>query len=514
MLLVEQKRTFHIDFQQFEKLLHHISLLANVSVRIMSLKGKNFLSADGNPDKVSCNKQTTGPERCRAESFNLFRYIEKSGKAALKTCHENLVMAGIPLKCNQETVAVLCGCMKSEEGDSGRETVEFLEEIANRISSEIQSQFDADNITQELSDKYEELNLIYDLGRNLGRIISTEEAVQFIAERTHESLNSDMSIISIPEMDINVANCGRTGALPLNINDRQMMRKIGEIVLEKFISDTQPSHIIVNDDCDDMQLSYLFDVPVAMLAVPVRLKGSVNGFMGIINFNPKKAYQTGDMSLLTSLAAQMSMSITNAELYRNLRNLLLGVIKTLVFSIEAKDSYTKGHSERVSHLTMTIAGNMGLSPAEKDALQWAAILHDIGKIGVPEGILTKPGKLTDAEFMHIKEHPEKGYRILTPIVQLNNSLDGIRYHHERFDGSGYPSGLKGKDIPLYARVIAVADTFDAMTSNRAYRSKLTHKDTIAEIIRVRGKQLDPEVVDVFIKILEEGPVLKSDGSDV
>ncbi|MBI5740465.1 MAG: HD domain-containing protein [Nitrospirae bacterium] len=504
MLLIEQKRTIDIDFQRFERLLHQIALLANVSVRIMSLKGKTLVSANGTSDALCCDKQATEPERCRAESFNLFRYIEKSGKPALKTCHENLVMAGIPLKCNQEIVAVLCSCMKSEEGDPVSGMAEFLDEIANRISSEIQGQYEADNITQELSDKYEELNLIYDFGRNLGKIVTNEEAIQFIARQSQETLGSDMVMVSIPGMNINEVYCDHPERLPFDIKDTPLTSKIGEVILEKFISPgMQPSHIIVNDACDDMQLSHLFDVPVAMLAIPFKLKGSVNGFLSVINFDSKKGFETGDMRLLTSLAEQMSMAITNAELYQNLRDFLLSVIKTLVFSIEAKDSYTKGHSERVSALTMTIAGTMGLSPEEKDALQWAAILHDIGKIGVSEAVLTKPGKLTDEEFLHIKEHPEKGYRILMPIIQLKDSLDGIRHHHERFDGAGYPSGLKGKDIPLYSRIIAVADTYDAMTSKRSYRNKLSYEDSIAEIVRVKGKQLDPDVVDIFIKILED-----------
>ena len=222
----------------------------------------------------------------------------------------------------------------------------------------------------------------------------------------------------------------------------------------------------------------------------------------IINFETKNAFKTGDMSLLTSLAEQISMVITNAELYKNLKDVLLNVIKTLVYSIEAKDSYTSGHSERVSTLVMMIAEAMDLSPGEKDALHWAAMLHDIGKIGVPGKILNKEGKLTQEEFLYIKEHSEKGYKILKPINQLNESLSAIRHHHERYDGNGYPSGLKGKEIPLYARVIAIADTYDAMTSARSYRAHISHKDALAEIVRVKGKQLDPELVEIFVKLSE------------
>jgi HD-GYP domain-containing protein (c-di-GMP phosphodiesterase class II) len=211
------------------------------------------------------------------------------------------------------------------------------------------------------------------------------------------------------------------------------------------------------------------------------------------------------MRLLLSLAKQISMVITNAELYQNLKDVLLNVIKTLVYSIEAKDAYTRGHSERVSRLVMMIAGTMDLSPGEQEALNWAAMLHDIGKIGVPEKILNKAGKLNQEELANIMEHPVKGYMILKPIEQLHESLSAIRYHHERYDGTGYPSGLKGQEIPLYARMIAIADTYDAMTSRRSYRENISHEDAIAEIRSVKGKQLDPELVDIFIQLPDLPP---------
>ena len=130
------------------------------------------------------------------------------------------------------------------------------------------------------------------------------------------------------------------------------------------------------------------------------------------------------------------------------------------------------------------------------------MLHDIGKLGVPETILTKPGKLTNEEFDKIKEHPGKGHKILLPIDQLQYSLEGIHHHHERYDGNGYPSGLKGEEIPLFARIIAIADTYDAMTTTRAYRAAMSNEDAVAEIMRVRGTQLDPEIADMFLKLLE------------
>jgi len=204
---------------------------------------------------------------------------------------------------------------------------------------------------------------------------------------------------------------------------------------------------------------------------------------------------------MATLAKQLSIVTTNGELYQNLKDFLLNVIKTLVSSIEAKDAYTRGHSERVRNLCLMMAEGLELEPGEKEVLSWSALLHDIGKLGVPEDILTKPGRLTEDEYTILKEHPERGFRILAPIEQLRDSLDGIRYHHERIDGTGYPFGLKGGEIPLHARIIAVADTYDAMTSRRAYRPQLSDELTIAEMKRVGGTQLDPDIVELFVRLM-------------
>jgi HD-GYP domain-containing protein (c-di-GMP phosphodiesterase class II) len=155
-----------------------------------------------------------------------------------------------------------------------------------------------------------------------------------------------------------------------------------------------------------------------------------------------------------------------------------------------------------------MANHLELGETEKKALQWASILHDVGKIGVPENILNKKGRLDDKEYEIIKKHPAKGYNILRPLEQLSGALPGILHHHERYDGTGYPKGLKGEEIPLQARIIAVADTFDAMTSERAYRPAKSHEEAMAIIENVAGAQLDPYLVsvlkDALTKDLEPG----------
>jgi len=181
-------------------------------------------------------------------------------------------------------------------------------------------------------------------------------------------------------------------------------------------------------------------------------------------------------------------------------------INALIKALEAKDFYTRGHSQRVTRYSVAIGQEMGLSPDHLKELRRAASLHDLGKIGVRDAILNKPGKLTDEEIGEVLRHPEMATRILSPIPFFRKLLPSILHHHERFDGLGYPGRIKGKDIPLDSRIMAVCDAYDAMTSDRAYRAALPAEDAAAEILRCSGTQFDPEIVSVFLSGRDAIPV--------
>jgi len=181
---------------------------------------------------------------------------------------------------------------------------------------------------------------------------------------------------------------------------------------------------------------------------------------------------------------------------------LLAGITSLITALEARDHYTRGHSEEVAKLVAKMADYMNIDQEERETLVLAVRLHDIGKIGVPDGILLKPGRLTDKEFALIKEHPDTGVRILGSISSMKRILPVIQHHHERLDGKGYPNGLTGSQIPLWARMTAVADTYHALTSDRPYRNGMSQEKALIIINDIRGTQLCPDCVDVFLKILE------------
>jgi HD-GYP domain-containing protein (c-di-GMP phosphodiesterase class II) len=209
---------------------------------------------------------------------------------------------------------------------------------------------------------------------------------------------------------------------------------------------------------------------------------------------------SGDMKLLGATSSYMAIFLENATLYDDLNSMFLGTLEALTSAIDAKDRYTCGHSERVAHLTRQLAESAGLDQRTCARFRIAGLVHDVGKIGVPERVLTKPGRLNEEEFARIREHPEIGYRILKDIPQLTDILPGVLYHHERWDGRGYPQGLAGADIPLIARMIALADSFDAMSSSRTYRPAMSRPAVLQEIRECSGTQFDPSFVDAFLNL--------------
>ncbi|MGN0682302.1 MAG: HD domain-containing phosphohydrolase [Oscillospiraceae bacterium] len=209
------------------------------------------------------------------------------------------------------------------------------------------------------------------------------------------------------------------------------------------------------------------------------------------------------MAMITTIKDYINLDSTIKNIRRKNETLTYQIMETLVHTIEAKDKYTKGHSTRVAEYSRLLAQKMGMTEEEQMSIYFMATLHDIGKISIDDRIINKPAKLTDEEYAVIKKHPEIGYNILKNMSEIEDIENGARWHHERYDGKGYPDGLSGEEIPLYARVIAVADTYDAMTSNRSYREVLPQYKVRAEIERVSGTQLDPIVAHCMMELIDE-----------
>lgn len=240
-----------------------------------------------------------------------------------------------------------------------------------------------------------------------------------------------------------------------------------------------------------------------IVAVPLHIRKRVFGFLLLFRGRSTIHFSRSELKYLESLARRSSLNIENNVLYESAYSNVMGILRSLAASIQARDQYTEEHSRRVQIFSLAIADAMGCGSYELESLSVAGMLHDIGKIAIPDDILLKPGRLTAEEFAIIKKHPETGEEIIKPVLLLDNERRIVRHHHERWDGRGYPDGLAGNDIPFAARILAVADSFDAMVNNRPYRKALSLDVALAELRANRGTQFDGQVVDAFLDIKDE-----------
>ena len=237
------------------------------------------------------------------------------------------------------------------------------------------------------------------------------------------------------------------------------------------------------------------------LAVPLYIKGQIFGVLGVMGKKDGRPFTPSDLASLSDLSYKASLCIENHALYDSVYQNVMETFQSLVMTLEAKDPYTKEHSRRATSIALEMAEVIGLSEEEKESLQLGGWLHDIGKIGIKDSILSKPGSLTPEEYEIIKTHPLVGERILKPLGLLSVECQIIRNHHERWDGKGYPDGLRGKEIPFLARLFSVADSFEAMTSDRPYRKAKSIEEALQELEALSWIQFDGDMVKVLKEVV-------------
>lgn len=264
------------------------------------------------------------------------------------------------------------------------------------------------------------------------------------------------------------------------------------------------------------RLLYQMEIFKAVVCIPSYFRDDLLGILILGNKRDEEEFLRDELDFFIALASDVAMAIRNALLFEELqlelernKRLFINTTFALAAAIDAKDHYTHGHTTRVTNICLAIARKLIKKNKtifdEKflENLHIASLLHDIGKIGIPESILNKAGPLDDEERRLMQEHPSVGLTILEPIKELQDAILGVKYHHERYDGTGYPEGLKGEQIPLIASIIAVSDAFDAMTTDRPYRKRLSNEETIEEVKRQGGRQFDPQVVDALVELYQE-----------
>jgi putative nucleotidyltransferase with HDIG domain len=372
----------------------------------------------------------------------------------------------------------------------------------------IEREMAVQDLASALMDNYEELNLLYNLLPHVSTKVDPAEIGQFLVAETARVLNCRR--VSMLVLDDRKAHFKVLAARGLPDDVMQMTIPIKNSVAGKAAS--RGGVVVVNDideHPDLLELSRgIYDSAAFIVAcVPMQACGEALGMITATERQGGAEFSAHDVKLLEGLSAMGASVLLNCRLHETISRQMISTIHALASAVDAKDAYTHDHAGRVADLCVETAKEMGVTgPEQLREVRLAGLLHDIGKIGIPDAILCKPSSLTSEEFGIMRKHVEIGPRIVEQVAGLEGVANAIRHHHERFDGLGYPAGLSGDVIPLPSALIAVADTFDALTSDRPYRKGTDAETALAELRRCSGTQLNPDVVDALIRVVirEEG----------
>ena len=378
-----------------------------------------------------------------------------------------------------------------------------LLETRSRLATVTQ---ELDHLSQQLSDTYEELSLVYQLGST---ITVTSPAADFL----RSACGATASVMELRGLGVHIWSELITPRQPLMfgtllLSEAELLR-LDALLRQLLRSDETPAGLLINDVRETPQLAWLASKVTQVLAVPIRRHGEVLGCLVALDkdvppeifgtFN-RGVFTSMDRKLLAGVAVHVGLFLENRRLFQDTESLMMGLLHAMVAAVDAKDAYTCGHSVRVGLYARCLAEAAGYDQRIAERCYLAGLLHDVGKIGIDDAVLRKPGRLTEEEFAQIQRHPEIGYRILKGISQVQDILPGVLYHHEKYNGRGYPKKLLGERIPLMGRLLCIADSFDAMTSSRTYRTAMSVEEAMAEIHKCRGSHFDPQLADTFCRI--------------
>ena len=385
---------------------------------------------------------------------------------------------------------------------------EALRRIAELVAMEFQSQqrirdleHEARSLSVNLASTYEEISLLYRLTQNLRISESDEDLGRIAIEWLAEVIPAEammLQLLPLKAHDSSLQHTARPRAVLLShgagpLDEQQFT------ALMAHLNPTPGGRPVVMNRAATGRAGW--PLPAVRQTVVVSLMEGEHlfGWLAAVNHVDDAEFGTVEASLLNSVSAILGIHSGNIELYRQQSELLAGIVRALTSAIDAKDQYTCGHSDRVARIAVRLAEEMHCDPKTLSTIYLAGLLHDIGKIGIDDQVLRKPDKLTDAEYEHIKGHPVIGHKILRDLGKLEDVLPVVLHHHESWDGAGYPNRLVQNAIPLAARIVAVADSFDAMGSDRPYRKGMPD-EKIDRILRGgAGQQWDPEVIDAFFR---------------
>lgn len=448
--------------------------------------------------------QSSNEMRELAESFN--RMVEKTKQLMDTTVNHERELARAQEKLAHHHEATVMNARLEEQikeienlNISLEERIEEIEE-ANYKIADLAGELEDRNTTLEKA--VAKLSTLYKVGLAINSTMEVERLFTLIVKTTMDTLHAQIGYIMIhlPEShELMISTLiGHEGASPAGARLPLKASSVSTWV----IRNSKPLLIVdINNNPEFDRFSALGYERKTLICVPLITKNEIIGTITVVNKKDNSTYNHEDLELLTTIAAQASIAIKNAQLYDEQQQTYLNTIQALVSAIEASDSYTSGHSERVTSYSISLATKLELSQDRLKIIERAAILHDIGKIGIDLTLLHKEGKLNVEDIHNLQQHPTIGMKILEPIEFLQDVRLCIGQHHERHDGRGYPNGIPGNQLLLESRILAIADAFDAMTSDRPYRKALPVEAAIKELLDNAGTQFDPDLVPLFIEIL-------------
>ncbi len=522
--------------------LGHVGL----SLSVYDVGGEPVLSGVG--DCEVCRRFCADGESCRRDRAEQVATVWAGEKPQVFASPAGCVVLGIPVKRRRRIVAVVLACYLPDELGGGEDFArlcdqqhldrQYLAEMAARSVTHPRSEAvhwlrtvewmigdalanavartELASFSANLGNTYEELSLLYRLSGAMTVDTSPEAFFDRVCDGLLEVLGVGAAAVLLtdrldPELPARVMRAGE-----LALSDDRLRAMAEQIVLP--VLEDKPNGAVFDDPPEG---AYHGGAIANFLVAPL-LSGQQS--LGVLlAFNKAQGnFDNTDLKLTHSVGTQAAVFQANSRLYDEVQELLMGVLHVLTASIDAKDQYTCGHSQRVALISRKLAEMSGFGPEKVQAIYLAGLLHDIGKIGVPESVLCKPGKLSDEEFTTMKRHPVIGANILSNIRQLQSVVPGVLYHHERPDGRGYPEGLSGDNVPVQGLIVGLADCFDAMTSSRTYRRALRIEKVVAEVMRFSGTQFHPELVDhllsldlpTFLAELREAKPLVADISNI
>jgi len=522
-------RQLHLD--ALNRFLDDLLAATGVRFAIHDIDGRALAEEQGGADP---EEQGSWPKRPDGDAVTrLIAMVADSGRHATDESPLGVMTLVVPVRLRRRLAAVAVGCYMTVEALRSPQ-VESLAEARGTTVDEVRRQFAdravhsrscadrlADTVallfglkedeiikereicelTENLLNSYEEISLLYKISTSISVSSSPMEIMDLIISELLHVLDVE-AVAAVEAAPAGAEPGSHRRALSAGepVTDQQGLGRLYQLYVEHGPSDGRP---YIENNFAATRWANRFPGIRNLMITPLVYQRETLSVLMTFNKRDVRGFESNDAKLVASIAGESAVHLKNSRLYEDLRDLLYNVIRALSSAIDAKDPYTCGHSERVAFIARSIAERLHLPPTEVESVYLSGLLHDVGKIGISEDVLRKPGKLTDDEMDHVRSHPEIGARILGSLKQLDDILPGVRHHHERIDGKGYPLGLKGEEIPLIGRIICVADGYDSMTSDRPYRSAMPEEKVFGELRRCSGSQFDPEIVDVLFSLLDE-----------